>query len=112
MFFYLGRGAETTKHITVLILVYILAFFMISNIKYYSFKELSIAQRMPFRLLVGLIFLLIAIAAEPIVMLFILTFGYVASGPVTTLIDRRRRSAARSANKPDKKESGGIGLTR
>lgn len=89
VFFYFGYE-EITKHITILILVYLLAFFMVSNIKYYSFKELNLTQRMPFMLLVGLIFLLILIAAEPQVMLFLLTFGYVMSGPFTAIFFRKK----------------------
>ncbi|MBI5491823.1 MAG: CDP-diacylglycerol--serine O-phosphatidyltransferase [Deltaproteobacteria bacterium] len=108
MFFYLGRGEEMAKHITVLILVYALAFLMISNVKYYSFKELNLSQRMPFRLLVGLIFLLIVVAAEPTVMLFILTLGYVISGPITTLIDRRKRVPLKQ--KGEKKEPREMGF--
>ncbi len=99
MFFTIGRGEEMVKHITVLILVYALAFLMISNVKFYSFKELNLSQRMPFRLLVALIFLLIVIAAQPTIMLFILSFGYVVSGPITTLLDRRKKMAAQKAEK-------------
>ncbi len=107
LFFYLGRGEEMAKHITILIVVYLLAFLMISNVKYYSFKELNLSQRMPFRLLVGLIFLLIVIAAEPYLVLFILSFGYAASGPITTLIDRRKRLSMKTPQKLEKKEAGG-----
>ncbi len=96
IFFSCGKGQEMAKHITVLVFVDLLAFLMISNVKYYSFRELNLSQRMPFRLLVGLIFLLIAIAAEPPLMLFILSFGYVISGPVTTLVDRRKRQRAKA----------------
>lgn len=91
MFFHIGKGEEMIKHITVLILIYLLAFLMISNVKFYSFKELNMRQRRPFRLLVGLIFLLIAIAAEPVLMLFALSLGYVASGPITTYLDSRKK---------------------
>jgi len=94
MFFYLGKGQDFAKHVTVLVLIYLLAFLMVSNVKYYSFKELNLSQRMPFMLLVGLICLLILIAAEPQVMLFILAFGYVTSGPVTSILYRRRRARA------------------
>ena len=93
IFFHFGYE-EITKHVTILIMVYALAFLMVSNVKYYSFKELNPAKRMPFRLLVGLIFLLIVVAAEPQVMFFVLTLGYVISGPITTLIDRRLKKAA------------------
>ncbi len=107
IFFSFGKGTEMAKHITVLVFVYLLAFLMISNIKYYSFNELNLSQRMPFRLLVALIFLLIAIAAEPPAMLFLLSFGYVMSGPVTTLMDRRRKKA-KDAKEEKKKEELGI----
>ncbi|HHL40317.1 MAG TPA: CDP-diacylglycerol--serine O-phosphatidyltransferase [Deltaproteobacteria bacterium] len=96
LFTYLGQS-ETTKHITILILVYCLAFLMVSNVRYYSFKELNLSRRMPFRLLVGLIFLFVVIAAEPHVMLFVLTLGYVASGPVTMYLDNRERIERRFA---------------
>jgi len=97
LFFSLGKGQEMAKHITVLVFVYLLAFLMVSNVRFYSFKELNLKQRMPFRLLVGGIFLLILVAAEPPIMLFVLSFGYVMSGPVTTLLDRRKRALAQSA---------------
>jgi hypothetical protein len=68
---------------------------------------------MPFRLLVGLIFLLIVIAAEPSVVLFVLTFGYVASGPITTLYDRRRRTmSVKSGHKGERKEARDSGHSR
>lgn len=108
MFFYLGRGQDMAKHITILIVVYLLAFLMISNVKYYSFKELNLSQRMPFRLLVGLVFLLIVVAAEPTIMLFVLSLGYAASGPVTTLLDRRKKAAIKAAQKTEKSEAAGF----
>lgn len=105
MFFYLGRGDdESVRHVTVLVMVYTLAFLMISNVHYYSFKELSPARRMPFRLLVGIIFLLIVVASNPPLMLFILSLGYMLSGPVTTLLDKRRKVELKSSGK-EKKET-------
>ncbi|MBI5894437.1 MAG: CDP-diacylglycerol--serine O-phosphatidyltransferase [Deltaproteobacteria bacterium] len=98
VFFYFGYE-EITKHVTILILVYLLAFFMVSNIKYYSFKELNLRQKMPFMLLVGLIFLLILIAAEPQIMLFLLTFGYVMSGPFTAIFFRKKLQIAQQQKK-------------
>ncbi len=106
LFYSLGRGQEMAKHVTVLILVYMLAFLMISNIKFYSFKELNLKRRMPFRLLVGLIFLMVVITAEPPVTLFLLFFGYAASGPITWLIERRKKKARAGTRdrEKDKKE--------
>jgi len=111
MFFYIGRGEEMVRHVTVLVLVYALAFLMISNVHYYSFKELNLSQRTPFRLLVGVIFLLIVVAANPPIMLFLLTFGYVASGPITTLFDKRKKITLKTPAK-DKKDLKEAGLHR
>jgi CDP-diacylglycerol--serine O-phosphatidyltransferase len=46
---------------------------------------------MPFSLLVALILIFVVVAAEPQLMLFLLTFGYVLSGPVMMLIDHQRK---------------------
>jgi len=107
LFHYFSQG-ETTKHVTILIIVYVLAFLMVSNVKYYSFKELNLSARMPFSLLVGSIFLLILIAAEPPLMLFLITFGYVISGPVVTFLDMRKGpyKVARKEHKAVKDKAG------
>jgi CDP-diacylglycerol--serine O-phosphatidyltransferase len=110
LFFYLNQE-ETAKHVTVLALVYLLALLMVSNVKYYSFKELSLSRRMPFSLLVALILLLIVVAAEPQVMLFLLSLGYVISGPVTMVMDRRKKSALKSVHRHEGKVAGESGLT-
>ncbi len=94
---------ETAKHITVLIMVYALALLMVSNVKYYSFKELNLSKRMPFRLLVGLILLLIVIAAEPVYMIFALAIGYTASGPIVLLYEQRMRLSGKARLKEDEK---------
>ena len=43
LFFYLHHG-ETTRHLLVLLQVYLLAFLMVSNVKFYSFKELNLEE--------------------------------------------------------------------
>ena len=101
LFFYLHHG-ETTRHIIVLLQVYILAFLMVSNVKFYSFKELNLKRRMPFSLLVALILIFIVVAAEPQLMLFLLSFGYVLSGPITMLIDRQRMRLPQVVEDEDK----------
>jgi CDP-diacylglycerol--serine O-phosphatidyltransferase len=66
---------------------------------------------MPFSLLVALILLLIVVAAEPQVMLFLLSLGYVISGPVTMVMDRRKKSALKSVHRHEGKVAGESGLT-
>lgn len=77
----------------VLVLIYLLAFLMVSTIKYYSFKDPELIKRQPFGFLVAAVLLFVVIAAEPQLMLFLLFICYVLSGPIAFLITypRRRR---------------------
>lgn len=69
-----------------LIMLYILAFLMVSSIKYSSFKEKpELFRRMNFNILVAVILILIFIAAQPSMALFLLGLVYVISGPFTTI---------------------------
>ncbi|MDY7033566.1 MAG: CDP-diacylglycerol--serine O-phosphatidyltransferase [Thermodesulfobacteriota bacterium] len=90
LFLYLGYD-ESTKHITILVMIYILSFLMVSNIKYSSFKELGLLRRKSFSFLVTLILLLMVVVAKPQIMLFTLFLSYVLSGPITTVFHRRRK---------------------
>lgn len=54
---------------------------MISNIRYYSFKDLDFKGKVPFLYLVVMVIIFIAIAANPAVVLFISSSLYVLSGP-------------------------------
>src|SRR5664279_3146248 len=49
--------------VAILILIYFLAFLMVSNIRYYSFKDPGVIKKQPFAFLVLAILLLIIIAA-------------------------------------------------
>jgi CDP-diacylglycerol--serine O-phosphatidyltransferase len=55
---------------------------MVSNIRYYGFKEFGLFRRIPFIFLVVLVILLTIIAYKPELMLLISTVLYIASGPV------------------------------
>jgi len=70
------------KDIVILVMIYILAFLMVSNIKYFSFKELDLARRKPFSIFIFVILSMIVIIMEPTIMLFFFVFAYVFSGPV------------------------------
>ena len=86
MYFFLGGEGATNKHITLLLLIYILAGLMVSNIPYYSFKELHLGNRQPFwTLLVGIILLQLTIA-EPQIMLFSVFSLYALSGPFWSVL--------------------------
>jgi CDP-diacylglycerol--serine O-phosphatidyltransferase len=91
LFTYYGYAGNTTKHITILLFTYLLAYLMVSNVKYHSFKEIDLSKRRPFMLLVGIILLLIVVVLEPHMMLFLLTFGYILSGPYMALFKKGGR---------------------
>jgi CDP-diacylglycerol--serine O-phosphatidyltransferase len=81
MYFFLGGEGATHKHITLLLLIYTLAGLMVSNIRYFSFKDLQLARRQPFGMLIlGIIVLQLTIA-EPQIMLFSISSLYALSGP-------------------------------
>lgn len=88
----LGQKGE---QVFFLIWVYLLAFLMVSNIRYHSFKHLKLRKRKPFHLLVVLLLAILVVAAIPQVMLFLLFFVYALSGPVESLLfhAHRRRMA-------------------
>lgn len=81
LFYQLG-GTGTIRMVSMVLLVFLLAFLMISNIPYLSFKDPELFKRQPFRMLVLAIMLLIVIVARPEVMLFLIGMIYLASGPV------------------------------
>ena len=70
------------KDIVILVMIYVLAFLMVSNIRYFSFKELDLAKRKPFSIFIFVVLSMIVIIMEPVVVLFGFVLLYVFSGPV------------------------------
>jgi CDP-diacylglycerol--serine O-phosphatidyltransferase len=68
---------------------------MVSNIRYYSFKEIDAPYRVSFLSVVLLVLAVAAVLAltlmHPPSVLFVLGVGYMASGPSVTVVQRRRR---------------------
>ena len=85
-------GLSDSRHIFIIILIYILSFLMVSNIKYLSFKEFKLMDRKPFSVLVAVILMLIVIAYKPKFMIFFLLAVYVLSGPVITMCQSQKKS--------------------
>jgi len=86
---WLGFKSEL-KTIVMPIMVYLLAFLMVSEIKYYSFKDMPFFKGRPFRSTVAVVLLLVIIFIEPKVTLFVLASLYLLSGPVYTFFNRRK----------------------
>ena len=61
------------------------AILMVSNIRYYSFKQVDFKGKIPFISVLLIVMLFVAIAAEPALFLFLASIGYAVSGPLQTL---------------------------
>ncbi len=68
---------------------------MVSNTRYYSFKDLDLRGRVPFVSVLAVVLLFVFISSDPPLVLFLASMGYAISGPVLTLIHIRRRRRER-----------------
>ena len=62
--------------------VYILAFLMVSNIKYPAFKKFEFRKRVSFTRFLLVVLVLYILATIPKIALFIISFGYTIFGPI------------------------------
>nr|WP_161634053.1 CDP-diacylglycerol--serine O-phosphatidyltransferase [Legionella lansingensis] len=96
------------NHYLVAVVTAIIAIFaailMVSNVRYYSFKEIDFKGKVPFLYLLVMVILFVAIAANPSVVLFTGFVIYALSGPVQTLfaLRRLRKQRKRSINENHK----------
>lgn len=82
MILYFGGQGLSQRNGMVLVLMYALAGLMVSNVRYFSFKEVYIHRRQPFWVLLAIILLLKFFIAEPQIFLFAGFSLYALSGPV------------------------------
>jgi len=85
LFYHLG-GSGTIKKVSIVLLIYILAYLMVSNHSFHSFKDPELVKRQPFSFLVLAIIFIIVIVAQPEIMLFAIASIYVASGPLGSIL--------------------------
>lgn len=105
LFYYLGGSGEIKK-ISVVLLIYILAYLMVSNHSYNSFKDPELVKRQPFSFLVLAIIFIIVIVARPEVMLFVIASLYMVSGPVNSVVKYFRRKPEESQGPEGKEKQG------
>lgn len=67
-----------------------IAALMVSNIRYNSFKEIDLKNRIPFVALLVIVLIFVGIAIDPPSVLFIIFAVYGLSGPILTLIRLRK----------------------
>lgn len=73
---------------------------MVSNIRYHSFKDLALKNRVPFVAMLIVVLIFVFVSLSPPQVLFVLFFGYALSGPILTLIQRRKHRAQRHPPPP------------
>ncbi|MDP1969348.1 MAG: CDP-diacylglycerol--serine O-phosphatidyltransferase, partial [Methylobacter sp.] len=70
---------------------------MVSNFRYSSFKKIDLKGKVPFIVAIAVMLGIAFVMAQPQTMLFLLFLGYAISGPVITLVMRRRRLQGRKS---------------
>lgn len=96
---WLGHSHEFAQPVAVALAVVVTiaaAAFMVSNLRYYSFKEVDLRGRVPFLALVILVSALALISVNPPLVLFGGFAAYAVSGPVVTSRLLRRRFGRRT----------------
>lgn len=69
---------------------------MVSNVRYHSFKDFNIRERVPFRYILFMVIAFVLIMLDPPRVLFLGFFAYALSGPILALRRRRRIRADRN----------------
>lgn len=81
-------------------LLFLVAFLMVSNIRYHSFKEIDLKGKISFIQVLAIVIGFVTIAAAPSTMLFLGSFGFALSGPFQTLTGIKQvRTKRRRKNK-------------
>lgn len=68
---------------------------MVSNVRYYSFKDLDLKGRVPFFKILFMVAVFVLVAMDPPRVLFAMALIYALSGPVLTLVQLRKRRLER-----------------
>ncbi|THB71012.1 MAG: CDP-diacylglycerol--serine O-phosphatidyltransferase [Gammaproteobacteria bacterium] len=74
-----------------LFMVVAVGILMVSNVRYYSFKDLDKYKKVSFINIVAIVLVLAGIWLIPVIVLLVLFFGYCLSGPIFTIMEIRKR---------------------
>ena len=70
---------------------------MVSNVRYRSFKDLDLRDKVPFVAILMVVLVLVFVSIDPPIVLFSMALVYAASGPLVTIAYFRKRRAERLA---------------
>ena len=91
--------ASSVSLFTLLGATFLLAAMMVSNIRYYSFKDLDLRDKVPFIAVLFIVLAFFLISLEPAGVLCLLFVSYALSGPIITLLQVRQRREERRQQK-------------
>lgn len=83
--------ASLWPQVLVAVVIAFTGLLMVSNVRYYSFKDIDLKNRVPFMVLIGLVLLLAVIALQPATMLLSLCIIYAFSGPLVQVLSRIKK---------------------
>jgi CDP-diacylglycerol--serine O-phosphatidyltransferase len=89
-----GYDVEHFKYL-VMIITITTGLLMVSNFRYSSFKEIDFKNKVPFIAAIVAMLVISFVMAQPQRMLFLLSVAYAASGPIVTLVMRKKRLQSR-----------------
>ncbi len=106
LFYYEMWSFPPEKNIFILGLVVLLAFLMVSTLRFHSSKELDFRKRKPFWILVALVIVLMLIILHPPVSLFVFAMIYMIEGIIENIIlfSRRRLRARKGCQHENNKD--------
>ena len=74
---------------------------MVSNFRYYSFKDINLRGKVPFVVMIGVMLGFAITLSNPATVLFLFFFGYALSGPAVTIVLLRRKRQGRTSISDD-----------
>lgn len=90
--FFHDLGIEGTFHNPgIVIMVAALSLLMVSNVKYYSGKDMKLFSRMPFRAFLAVVGVILIVVYKPEVSIFVFFVTYALSGPLWWVVKNARK---------------------
>jgi len=89
-----GYDIEMLKYVAIVLMIST-GLLMVSNFRYSSFKEIDLKNKVPFIVAIIAMLAISFVMAQPQRMLFLLSVAYAASGPIVTLVLRKRKLQSR-----------------
>jgi len=95
VWFFHGGGVSTVAAVFAALATAAAGVLMVSNVRYYSFKDIDFRGRVPFVMMLAVVGFFVVVSVNPPLVLLIISTTYAASGPGIWLWQRRKSLMAR-----------------